>query len=86
MSWDAQTTVDDLVAALDAELVYSTVDELAQAMYAQLATAREGPAGFLPWVRHNPSYKPRLSGLISTPRGLRRVTILLDTGATHCFI
>ena len=86
MSWDAQTTVDDLVAALDAERVYSTVDELAQAMYAQLATARAGPAGFLPWVRHNPSFKPRLSGLISTPQGLRRVTILLDTGATHCFI
>ena len=86
MSWDAQTTVDDLVAALDAERVYSTVDELAQAMYTQLAMARAGPPGFIPWVRHNPSFKPRLSGLISTPQGLRRVTILLDTGATHCFI
>ena len=55
-------------------------------MYTQLATVRAGPAGFLPWVRHSPSFKPRLSGIISTPQGLRRVTILLDTGATHCFI
>ena len=86
VSWDAQATVDDLVAALDAERVYSTVDELAQAMYTQLATVRAGPAGFLPWVLHSPSFKPRLSGIISTPQGLRRVTILLDTGATHCFI
>jgi hypothetical protein len=46
VSWDAQATVDDLVAALDAERVYSTVDELAQAMYTQLATV--GQSGRAP--------------------------------------
>jgi hypothetical protein len=31
-------------------------------------------------------FKPRLSGFLSTAQGVRHVTILLDTGATHCFI
>ncbi len=75
--------MDGLVAALDAERIYSTVDELAQAMY----TTRAGPAGFLPWVRHIPEScrSSRVCrGSFSTP--LRRVTILLDTGTSHCLI
>ena len=84
-SWDAQTMLDDLTAALQAEQVYASVDALALAMHAQLA-ALASSTQFSPWTRNNPPFKPRLSGLLSTPRGTRRVTILLDTGATHCFI
>ena len=58
---------------------------LAEAMQAQLA-ALAGAVGFPPWVRDNPALKPRLSGLLSTAQGVRHVNILLDTGATHCFI
>ena len=77
--------LDDLTAALQAEQVYASVDALALAMHAQLA-ALASSTQFSPWTRNNPPFKPRLSGLLSTPRGTRRVTILLDTGATHCFI
>jgi hypothetical protein len=48
--------------------------------------ALAGADEFLPWVRDNLTFKLRLSGLLSTADGVRRVTILLDTGATHCFI
>jgi hypothetical protein len=75
----------DLVAAVAAERVYESVDELARAMHGQLATLAASTP-FLPWVRDQPSFKPRLSGLLWTAQGPRRVTILLDTGATHCFI
>ncbi len=54
-------------------------------MRAQLA-ALAGSESILPWVQENPTFKPRLSGRISTAQGLCHVTILLDTGATHCFI
>ena len=84
-SWDAQATMADLVAAVAAERVYESVDELARAMHGQLATLAASTP-FLPWVRDQPSFKPRLSGLLWTAQGPRRVTILLDTGATHCFI
>jgi hypothetical protein len=84
-SWDAQAALDDLAAANAAGKVYASVDALADAMRAQLA-ALAGSDRFLPWVRDNPAFKPRLSGLISTAQGVRHVTILLDTGATHCFI
>jgi hypothetical protein len=77
--------LDDLTAALHAEQVYASVDALALAMHSQLA-ALASSTGFSPWTRNNPPFKPRLSGLLSTPQGTRRVTILLDTGATHCFI
>ena len=85
MSRDAQAMLDDLTAALHAEQVYASVDALALAMHSQLA-ALASSTGFSPWTRNNPPFKPRLSGLLSTPQGTRRVTILLDTGATHCFI
>jgi hypothetical protein len=58
--------------------VYVSVDARAAAMRAQLA-ALAGAAEFLLWVRANPAFKPRLSGV-------RHVTVLLDTGATPCFI
>ncbi len=54
-------------------------------MQEQLA-ALAGSPEFLPWVQDNPTFKPRLSGLLSTAQGVSRVTILLDTGTTHCFI
>jgi hypothetical protein len=38
------------------------------------------------WQRSNPTFKARLSGLLWTAQGPRRITVLLDTGATHCFI
>jgi hypothetical protein len=84
-SWDAQAVLDDLAAANAAGKVYASVDALADAMRAQLA-ALAGSDRFLPWVRDNPAFKPRLSGPISTAQGVRHVTILLDTGATHCLI
>jgi hypothetical protein len=75
----------DLGAAQAADRVYASVDVLAAAMRAQLA-ALAGAAEFRLWVRANPTFKPRLSGFLSTAQGVRQVTILLDTGATHCFI
>ena len=33
-----------------------------------------------------PSLQARLSGFLATPRGPRHITVLFDTGATHCFI
>ena len=83
--WDAQAALDDIAAAHDAGKVYASVDALADAMRAQLA-ALAGASEFLPWVRANPTFKPRLSGFLSTAQGVRHVTIPLDTGATHCFI
>ena len=34
----------------------------------------------------DPTFKPRLSGFLWTAQGPRRITVLLDTGATHGFI
>ena len=74
-----------MAATLAADQVYASVDALAAALHAQLAAIVAAPE-FRPWQRLNPDFKPRLSGLIATPQGTRRVTVLLDTGATHCFI
>ncbi len=41
---------------------------------------------FHTWQRGNPTFKQQLTGDLWTPQGLLRVTVLLDTGATHCFI
>ena len=84
-SWDACALADDLAAGLAADRVYDSVNERAWAMQAQLATLAGSPA-FPVWSRPDPTFKPRLSGLLATPQGTRRVTVLLDTGATHCFI
>ena len=86
-SWDARALADDLAAGLAADRVYDPVDELPRAMQAQLATLAGSPA-FPVWSRPDPTFKPRLSGFLATPQGTRRrrrVTVLLDTGATHCF-
>ncbi len=76
--------LDDLAAAHDAGKVYASVG-LARDMRAQLAMLA-GAAKFLPCMGENPTFKPRFSGLLATAQGVRPVTILLDTGATHCFI
>ena len=52
---------------------------LAHALQAQLPT-------FTPWQFHDPSFKPIVSGVVWTPAGPRQVTIMLNTGTTHCFI
>ena len=54
-------------------------------MQAQLA-AMAGAAEFRPWMRPDPPFKPRLSGFLATAKGIRHVTVLLDTGASHGFI
>ena len=72
-------TINNLRLALAAGQVYESVDALADALQAQLAS-------FVPWRRRDASYKPIVSGFIWTPAGPRRVTLMLDTGATHCFI
>ena len=61
------------------------MDALAVAWHASLATLTAMPT-FHAWERGNPSFKPRLSGSLWTAQGPRRITVLLDTGATHCFI
>ncbi len=58
------------------------MDDLAAAFHAQLA-ALSGAPEFPAWRRDNPTFKPRLSGFLSTAQGTRHVIALLDTGATH---
>ncbi len=65
-----------------AEAVYDSVDNLSRALYVQQAT-------FTPWRRGVPAFKPVIAGPGSTqwtPSGPCRVSILLDTGATHSFV
>ena len=83
--WSPQQTLDDATAAQAADKVYASVDDLAAAWHARLATLTDMPA-FQSWQRSNPTFKPRLSGSLWTAQGPRRITVLLDTGATHCFI
>jgi hypothetical protein len=61
------------------EAVYDAVDNLARALHVHHTT-------FTPWQRQDPAFKPVVTGFIWTPSGPRRVSVLLDTGATHCFI
>ena len=65
--------------ALHTEAVYDSVDALARALSLQ-------PTSYSPWQRRDPAFKPVVSGLLWTPSGPRKVTILLDTGARHCLI
>ena len=83
--WSPQQTLDAWTAARASYLVHASMDELAAAWHARLATLVEMPE-FRAWQRGNPEFKPRLSGLLWTAHGPRRITVLLDTGATHCFI
>ena len=75
----ARNAFASLHTAMAAEAVYDAVDDLARVLLVQ----RDA---YTPWRRRDPSFKPMLSGFIWTPSGPRRVTVLLDTGATHCFI
>ena len=83
--WSPQRALDDEEAAQSADQVYASVDALAEAWHARLATLTDMPE-FRAWERSNPTFKPRLPGFLGTAQGPRRVTVLLDTGATHCFI
>ena len=75
----------DMLVELEENRVYESVASLAWALQAQVAAAA-GQLAFLPWTRVDPTHKPQVSGLLMTRDGPQRVTILLDTGATHCFI
>ena len=72
---DAQT----LQLAVTADRIHDAVDSLAWALQRQRAT-------YTPWRRRAPDFKPVVAGSIRTPSGPRRVAVMLDTGATHCFI
>jgi hypothetical protein len=65
------------------------MDDLAAAFHARLAKLADMPE-FHAWRRSHwhpaGEFKPRLSGFLATAQGLRCITVLLDTGATHCFI
>jgi hypothetical protein len=80
-----QQVVDDWMATQAADLVYDSVDGLAAAWHASMASLTAMPE-FHAWQRSNPTFKPLLSGFLWTTQGPLRVTALLDTGATHCFI
>jgi hypothetical protein len=84
-SWVTQATLDDLTAELDAERVYVSVDALAASLQVELA-ARTGAADYRPWVWIDQAFQSQLTWRIATMQGLREVTVLLDTGASHCFI
>jgi hypothetical protein len=86
-SWNAQAALDDIAATFAEGKVYASVDALAQSLQAQLG-ALAGADEFLPWVLDNPTFKQRLSGLLSTAEGIHSMTILLtlDTGATLRFV
>jgi hypothetical protein len=83
--WSPQQVVDAWTAAQEADNVYDSVDGLAAAWHASLAALTAMPE-FHTWQRSNPAFKPLLTGSLWTAQGPRRVTVLLDTGATHCFI
>jgi len=62
-----------------AERVHDSVDTLARYLLSQ----RDA---YAPWRRQDPTFKPIVTGSIWTPSGPRRVSVMLDTGATHCFV
>ena len=72
----AHAALTHLQGSWAADRIYDSVDALARALRAELA-------GFAPWQRVDPSYQPTLSGWVWTPDGPRRVSVMLDTGATH---
>ena len=45
--------------------------------------ALAGSPAFPLWSRPDPTFKPRLSGFLSTPQGTRRVTVLLGDTVRH---
>ena len=75
----AQADLAAIRSTAAAERVYESVEDLARALAVQ-ATA------FTPWRRRNSDFKPVVTGFIWTPAGPRKASILVDAGATHCFI
>jgi hypothetical protein len=80
-SWDRQRTLDDLTAAQAAGRVYESMDDLAAAFHARLATLTDMPA-FSTWERAAGLLGRRAAGPISTcgrttrqSRGSRRAGI-----------
>ena len=67
--WDPQMVVSDMAAALAADRVYASVDELSAAFHAQLSTLTCVPA-FHTCQR---AFIPRLSGFLETAQGPRNV-------------
>ena len=61
-----QEALGALRLALAADQVYDSVEALAHALQAQLPT-------FTPWQRHDPSFKPIVSGVVWTSAGPRAV-------------
>ncbi len=57
----------------------------AAAFRAQLAELPGAPE-FPSWQRDSPTFKQRLSGLVATTQGTGHTAVLLDPGATCCFI
>ena len=62
-SWDPQRhgALDDVGAAQAADGVYDSMDDLAAALRARLATRTDLPE-FRAWRRSRPEFKPRLPG------------------------
>ena len=77
--------LDNWSSAQAADQIYASIEDLAAAWHARVATLTNVPE-FRAWQRNNPTFKPQLSGFLWTAQGPRRITVLLDTGATHCFI
>ena len=77
--------IDEWSAVQAADQIYASIDDLAAAWHAREATHTDMP-GFRAWQRSNPTLKPHQSGCLRTAQGPQQVTVLLDTGATHCFI
>jgi hypothetical protein len=78
---DPQMTLDNL-ASQAADWVYDSKDDLAVAFHAHLATLADMPE----LVAVPSQVQASLSGFLTTAQGPRYITVLLDTGATHCFI
>ena len=69
------------LASAAAIMVGRQVEELQTVLHQHLY------AGFTPWKRQEPGVKPRVQGWIMAPSGRRvLVTILVDDGASHCFV
>ena len=76
--------LDDIrrrIASAAAVMVGREVHALNAAIREQLSST------FKPWKRQEPGVKPRIRGWIVTPTGrCAHVTILVDDGASHCFV
>jgi hypothetical protein len=84
--WSPQQVVNAWTAAHAADKVFDSVDDLAAAWHASMASLTAMPE-FHTWQRGNPTFKPQLARDLWTPQqGPRRVIVLLDTGPTHCLI